>query len=117
MGANINYRLPIISDPAYLNRRLVQLRLDVPDAEPRDDLHVGRQVAVRVLVVLEGLRVVVLARVDVAEAREHLGVGRHRAESGQKRNWIQFRDWLDEGRNLKPRFFTVTERWRVQYDA
>ena len=56
---------------------LVHLVLDEISAEPADDVHVDGEVAVALLVVVEGLGLVLLLEVDVTDAGEDAGVGGH----------------------------------------
>ena len=56
---------------------LVHLVLHKVGAEPRDHVHVDGEVAVRLLVVVERVRLVLLLQVDVADPREDAGVGGH----------------------------------------
>mmetsp|Transcript_8025 Transcript_8025/g.20652 ORF Transcript_8025/g.20652 Transcript_8025/m.20652 type:complete len:267 (-) Transcript_8025:1541-2341(-) len=82
--ARRDHQLPLDLGRLYLRRALeevhrllVHLVLHVVRAEPRDHVHVDGIVAVRLVVVVERLRLVVLLEEEVAHPREHTRVGRH----------------------------------------
>ena len=71
--------MSILDDGGALEERdglLVELRLKVVRAEPLDHVHVGREVAVRVVVVLRGRSLVALREMQLRQPLQHRRVGR-----------------------------------------